>query len=202
MKYTQAQIQAGIKFLQNKNVDFEWDSGDDYDTTAHISIYVGGNRIWTDGTSLWNKNVVKGVKVENIGLTVTKYEDSDEDCGYYWSGGLSGTISYDGSGKDGTWYDGSDDDNNALINKIKHEQDSDGMIYTDDGFIANSIKYMEEHCDFDSKLLGDLLDFDYSEQGMQDDGAGKLDEDMDADFWKKCNDELVQFVNATQQEVA
>jgi len=201
-QYTQEQIQAGIKFLQNKNVEFYYDSGDDYDTTAHISIDVGGNRIWTDGTSLWNKNVVKGVKVESIGLTVTKYEDSDENCGYYWSGGLSGTISYDGSGKDGTWYDGSDDDNNALINKIKHEQDSDGMIYTDDGFIANSIKYMEEHCDFDSKLLGDLLDFDYSEQGMQDDGAVNLDVDMDADFWKKCNDELVQFVNATQQEVA
>jgi hypothetical protein len=202
MKYTQAQIQAGIKFLQNKNVDFDWDSDEDYDTTAHISIYVGGNRIWTDGTSIWNKNVVKGVKVENIGLTVTKYEDSDEDKGYYWSGGLAGTISYDGSGKDGTWYDGSDDDNNALINKIKHEQDSDGMIYTDDGFIANSIKYMEQHCDFDSSLLSDFLDFDYSEQGMQDDGAVNLDVDMDADFWKKCNDELVQFVNTQQQEVA
>jgi hypothetical protein len=202
MKYTQAQIQAGIKFLQNKNVDFDWDSDEDYDTTAHISIDVGGNRIWTDGTSIWNKNVVKGVKVENIGLTVTKYEDSDEDKGYYWSGGLAGTISYDGSGKDGTWYDGSDDDNNALINKIKHEQDSDGMIYTDDGFIANSIKYMEQHCDFDSSLLSDFLDFDYSEQGMQDDGAVNLDVDMDADFWKKCNDELVQFVNTQQQEVA
>jgi hypothetical protein len=202
MKYTQAQIQAGIKFLQNKNVDFDYDSSDDYDTTAHISIDVGGNRIWTDGTSLWNKNVVKGVKVESIGLTVTKYEDSDEDCGYYWSGGLAGTISYDGSGKDGTWYDGSDDDNNALINKIKHEQDSDGMIYTDDGFIANCIKYMEQHCDFDSSLLSDFLDFDYSEQGMQDDGAVNLDVDMDADFWKKCNDELVQFVNTQQQEVA
>jgi len=195
MKYTQAQIQAGIKFLQNKNVDFDWDSDEDYDTTAHISIDVGGNRIWTDGTSLWNKNVVKGVKVESIGLTVTKYEDSDEDKGYYWSGGLAGTISYDGSGKDGTWYDGSDDDNNALINKIKHEQDSDGMIYTDDGFIANSIKYMEDNCDFDSSLLSDFLDFDYSEQGMQDDGAVNLDVDMDADFWKKCNDELVQFVS-------
>jgi hypothetical protein len=202
MKYTQAQIQAGIKFLQNKNVDFDWDSDEDYDTTAHISIDVGGNRIWTDGTSIWNKNVVKGVKVENIGLTVTKYEDSDEDKGYYWSGGLAGTISYDGSGKDGTWYDGSDDENNALINKIKHEQDSDGMIYTDDGFIANSIKYMEQHCDFDSSLLSDFLDFDYSEQGMQDDGAVNLDVDMDADFWKKCNDELVQFVNTQQQEVA
>ena len=202
MKYTTAQIQAGIKFLQNKNVEFYYDSGDDYDTTAHISIDVGNNRIWTDGTSLWNKNVVKGVKVESIGLGVTKYEDSDEDKGYYWSGGLAGTVSYDGSGKDGTWYDGADDENNALINKIKHEQDSDGMIYTDDGFIANSIKYMEQHCDFDSKLLSDFLDFDYSEQGMQDDGAVNLDVDMDADFWKKCNDELVQFVNTKQQEVA
>jgi hypothetical protein len=25
---------------------------------------------------------------------------------------------------------------------------------------------------------------------------------MDADFWKKCSDELVQFVNTKQQEVA
>ena len=193
MKYTTAQIQAGIKFLQNKNVEFYYDSGDDYDTTAHISIDVGGNRIWTDGTSLWNKNVVKGVKVESIGLGVTKYEDSDEDKGYYWSGGLAGTVSYDGSGKDGTWYDGADDENNALINKIKHEQDSDGMIYTDDGFIANCKKYMAEHCDFDIALLDDLLDFDYSEQGMQDDGAVNLDVDMDADFWQHCNDELVKF---------
>ena len=193
--YTTQQIQAGIKFLQNKNVGFYYDNDDDCDTTAHISIDVGGNRIWTDGSSIWNKNVVKGVKVDSIGLTVTKYEDSDEDKGYYWSGGLAGTISYDGSGKDGTWYDGSDDENNALINKIKHEQDSDGMIYTDDGFIANSIKYMEDECDFNSKLLSDFLDFDYSEQGMQDDGAVNLDVDMDADFWKKCNDELVQFVS-------
>jgi hypothetical protein len=61
---------------------------------------------------------------------------------------------------------------------------------------------MEEHCDFDSSLLSDFLDFDYSEQGMQDDGAVNLDVDMDADFWKKCNDELVQFVNTQQQEVA
>ena len=205
-KYTREQVQAGIKFLQNKNVDFYYDNDDDCDTTAHISIDVGGNRIWTDGSSIWNKNVVKGVKVDSIGLTVSKYECDDDEYtdgkGYYWSGGLAGTISYDGSGKDGTWYDGSDDENNALINKIKHEQDSDGMIYTDDGFIANSIKYMEQHCDFDSKLLSDFLDFDYSEQGMQDDGAVNLDVDMDADFWIKCNNELVQFVNTKQQEVA
>ena len=205
MKYTQAQIQAGIKFLQNKNVEFYYDNDVDCDTTANISIDVS-ERIWTDGTSLWNNNVVKGVKVDCISLTVTKYETDDEEYGngkgYYWSGGLSGNIHYDGSGKDGTWYDGSDDDNNTLINKIKDEQDSDGMIYTDDGFIANSIKYMEEHCDFDSKLLSDFLDFGYSEQGMQDDGCVNLDVDMDADFWKKCSDELVQFVNTKQQEVA
>lgn len=188
MKYTTAQVEQGIKFLQNNNVNF------DYDTTAHISIDVGGNRIWTDGTSLWNNKVVKGVKVENIGLTVTKYEDSDEDCGYYWSGGLSGTVSYDGSGVDGTWYDGADDNSDTmLINKQKDMQDSDGLIYTDSGFIANCKKYMAEHCDFDSKVLGDFLDFDYSEQGMQDDGAVNLDVDMDADFWQHCNDELVKF---------
>ena len=184
MTYTQAQLAAGKKFLQNNNVEFYYDAEDGYDATAHISIDVGGNRIWTDGTSIWNNNVVKGVKVDCISLHVSKYEDDSEDTGYYWSGGLAGTISYDGSGKDGTWYDGSDDENNALINKIKNEQDSDGMIYTDDGFIANCIKYMEEHCDFDSTLLSDFLDFDYSEQGMQDDGAVNLDVDMDEEQLK------------------
>jgi hypothetical protein len=182
MTYTQAQLAAGKKFLQNNNVNFDYDGGDDYDATASISIDVGGNRIWTDGTSIWNNSVVKGVKVDCISLIVSKYEDDDNT--HYWSGGLAGTISYDGSGKDGTWYDGADDDSDTmLLNKIKSKDDSDGMIYTDDGFIANSIKYMEEHCDFDSTLLSDYLDFDYSEQGMQDDGAVNLDVDMDADFW-------------------
>ena len=69
------------------------------------------------------------------------------------------------------------------------------MIYTDSGFIDNSIKYMEEHCDFDSKLLSDFLAFDYSEQGMQEDERVNLDVEMDGDFWIKCNDELVKFVN-------
>ena len=64
------------------------------------------------------------------------------------------------------------------------------MIYTDDGFIANSIKYMEEHCDFDSTLLSDFLDFDYSEQGMQDDGAVNFDVDMDGDFWLAVKEDM------------
>ena len=189
MKYTQAQIEAGIKFLNNENVHI--DTAELEDNVVNISIDVG-KRIWTSGDSIWNNGVVKGVKVGYISLIGT-YEDWDEDA--YWSGGLAGNITYDGSGKDGTWYDGSDDENNTLINKIKNEQDSDGMIYTDSGFIDNSIKYMEQHCDFDSKLLSDFLAFDYSEQGMQEDERVNLDVEMDGDFWIKCNDELVKFVN-------
>ena len=187
MKYTQAQIQAGIKFLNNANVHM--DTAELEDNVVNININVG-KRIWTSGDSIWNKGVVKGVKVGYINLVSEWYDLMDDP---YWSGGLAGTITYDGSGKDGTWYDGTDDENNVLINKIKNEQDSDGLIYTDSGFIANSIKYMEQHCDFNSKLLSDFLDFDYSEQGMQEDGAVNLDVALDGDFWIKCNDELVKF---------
>ena len=187
MKYTQAQIQAGIKFLNNANVHI--DTAEIEDGVVSININVG-ERIWTDGTSIWNNNVVKGVKVGYINLVSTWYDLMDDA---YWSGGLAGTITYDGSGKDGTWYDGTDDENNVLINKIKNEQDSDGLIYTDEGFIANSIKWMVDNCDFDAKLLEDLLDFDYSEQGMQDDGAVNLDVTLDGDFWMHCNDEVVKF---------
>ena len=192
MKYTQAQIEAGIKFLNNANVHI--DTAELEDNVVNININVG-KRIWTDGTSIWNNGVVKGVKVGYINLVSEWYDKYENDEDNYWSGGLAGTITYDGSGKDGTWYDGADDGNNVLINKIKDEKDSDGMIYTDSGFIANSIKYMEQHCDFDAKLLSDFLAFDYSEQGMQDDGAVNLDVEMDGDFWIKCNDELVKFVN-------
>ena len=190
MKYTQAQIEAGIKFLNNANVHI--DTAELEDNVVNININVG-KRIWTDGTSIWNNGVVKGVKVGYINLVSEWYDKYENDEDNYWSGGLAGTITYDGSGKDGTWYDGADDGNNVLINKIKDEQDSDGMIYTDSGFIANSIKYMEQHCDFNSKLLSDFLDFDYSEQGMQEDGAVNLDVALDGDFWIKCNDELVKF---------
>ena len=86
-----------------------------------------------------------------------------------------------------------------LINKIKNKQDSDGMIYTDTIFIENAIAYMEDECDFDSKLLKEFLDFDYSEQGMQDDEMVNLDVEMDGDFWIKCNDELVKFANGVEK---
>ena len=187
MKYTQAQIQAGIKFLNNANVHI--DTAELEDNVVNININVG-KRIWTSGDSIWNKGVVKGVKVGYINLVSEWYDLMDDP---YWSGGLAGTITYDGSGKDGTWYDGADDENNALLNPKKDEDDSDGLIYTDSGFIANSIKYMEQHCDFNSKLLSDFLDFDYSDQGMQQDGDVNLDVALDGDFWIKCNDELVKF---------
>ena len=188
-KYTTQQVQAGIKFLSNANVnlDIENDGGD---KQVVFNINVGNNRIWTSGDSIWNKGVVKGVKVSGIQLVGTWYGGANEK---YWSGGLAGSILYDGSGKDGTWYDGADDENNALLNPKKDEDDSDGLIYTDGGFIANSIKYMDEHCDFNSKLLSDFLDFDYSEQGMQQDGDVNLDAHVDGDFWIHCNDELVKF---------
>ena len=113
-------------------------------------------------------------------LLVHKEIDDDEALGYYWSGGLSGSVHYDGSGKDGTWYDGGDVET-SLINKIK-DKESDGMIYGNGAFINNLQKYMIETCDFDKELL-QYLDFDYSEQGMQDDENVNLDVDLDADFW-------------------
>tara|TARA_Y100001936_G_scaffold244436_1_gene284809 strand:+ start:458 stop:1057 length:600 start_codon:yes stop_codon:yes gene_type:complete len=191
-KYTTQQVQAGIKFLSNANVTFEVEHDGD-ERQVHLHIHTPqGTRFWTSGDSIWSdKGVKKGVLIEGIGMCAT-YTDYEKDN--YWSGGLAGNINYDGSGKNGTWYDGSDDENNALINKIKNKEDSDGMIYTDYGFIENAFKYMEEHCDFDSKLLREkFLDFDYSEQGMQDDGNVNLDVDLDGDFWIHCNDELVKF---------
>ena len=174
MKYTQAQIQAGIKFLNNANVHI--DTAELEDNVVNININVG-KRIWTSGDSIWNKGVVKGVKVGYINLVSEWYDLMDDP---YWSGGLAGTITYDGSGKDGTWYDGGDVET-SLINKIK-DKESDGMIYGNGAFINNLQKYMIETCDFDKELL-QYLDFDYSEQGMQDDENVNLDVDLDADFW-------------------
>ena len=189
-KYTTQQVQAGIKFLSNANVEIEIEHDGD-ERQVHLNIATPeGTRFWTSGDSIWNKGVVKGVKVSGISLIAT-YMNYYADP--YWSGGLAGSITYDGSGKDGTWYDGADDENNALLNPKKDEDDSDGLIYTDGGFIENAFKYMEQHCDFDSKLLSDFLDFDYSEQGMQEDGDVNLDVALDGDFWIHCNNELAKF---------
>ena len=103
---------------------------------------------------------------------------------------MVGNIHYDGSGLDGTWYDGNDVANNTLINKIK-DVESDGMIYGSTAFINNLKKYMVEKCDYDMDLQK-YLDFDYSEQGMQDDELVNLDVECDADFWLHVIDTMQQ----------
>ena len=183
--YNTQLVEKALKFLNNANVSFDTHVEDDM-KQATMCIDVNNNRIWTGGNSLWNVGVKKGVKVDYINL-IADYDFDDK----YWSGGLAGTIAYDGSGKDGTWYDGADVENNTLINKIKNEQDSDGMIYTDAEFIKNAFAYMVEQCDFDMELQ-QYLDFDYSEQGMQDDGYVNLDVDLDGDFWMYVQAQMQQ----------
>ena len=195
-KYTLAEVQAGIKFLQNANVSYEYDKDDE---KLYFDIPVN-KRIWTSGDSIWgNGKVVKGVKVSNLSLIAqsSKQMFAEEDWAMlkeedlYWSGGLTGNAYYDGSGKDGTWYDGVDDPS-ALINR-NPSKESDGLIYTDDGFVENLKKYMEEECDFNRKLLEKYLDFEYSEQGMQAEETVNFDVDCDGDFWQHCASELVKF---------
>ncbi len=179
MQYNTTHVKLAKTFLANKNVEVYFD---DERTEFSISVDVNNNRIWTDGNrGLWS-TVAKGVKVRHANFLVTKDEDDEE-----WSGGLAGSIHYDGSGEDGTWFDGGDVET-ALINKTK-DKESDGMIYTDTAFLVNLQKYMEEHCDFDMQLC-EYLDFDYSEQGMQDDEYVNLDVECDADFWLYVIDEM------------
>ena len=202
-KYTKEEIQAGVKFLQNKNVNFDYDK-DDMQISFNIDV---GCRIWTDGSSIWSRGVVKGVKVSALSLNATHSKemyaeedwDSLKDEDLYWSGGLTGYAHYDGTGKDGTWYDGVDDES-ALINR-NTSKESDGLIYTDNGFTKNLLKYLRDECDFETHLvdLTKYLDFDYSEQGMQTEESVNFDVDMDGDFWIKCNEELTKFAVGEEQ---
>ena len=202
-KYTKEEIQAGVKFLQNKNVDFDYDK-DNMQISFNIDV---GCRIWTDGSSIWSRGVVKGVKVSALSLNATHSKemyaeedwDSLKDEDLYWSGGLTGYAHYDGTGKDGTWYDGVDDES-ALINR-NTSKESDGLIYTDDGFTKNLLKYLKDECDFETHFvdLTKYLDFDYSEQGMQTEESVNFDVDMDGDFWIKCNEELTKFAVGEEQ---
>ena len=194
-KYTREEIEAGVKFLQNENVNFDYDKED---MQIWFSINVGC-RIWTDGSSIWSRGVVKGVKVSDLSLMAQHSKehyakedwDSLKEEDLYWSGGLTGYAHYDGSGKDGTWYDGVDDAS-ALINR-NTSKESDGLIYTDDGFVKNLQKYFSDYCDFDTHLLEKYFDFSYSEQGMQQEESVNFDVDLDGDFWIKCEEEIVKF---------
>jgi len=186
MTYTQAHIELGKKFLQNNNVNMDYDRDD-----KRISFAIDVNdKIWTSGDSIWSETKAKkAVAVESLSLcaSYTDYEDDN-----YWSGGLDGYAYYDGSGKDGTWNDGEEytlEEKGGFINGIKKEGTGDGYIYTDDGFVANLEKYLTEKCDFD-KALFDYLGFEYSEQGMQSAGAVNFDVDMDGDFWLAVKEDM------------
>jgi hypothetical protein len=197
MQYTQQHKELAKKFLRNANVDFNYDADD-----MRISIGIDVNdRIWTDGTSIWSDTKAKkGVKVDSLSLCAThsKMSYAEEDWkdltaeDLYWSGGLDGYCYYDGSGTDGTWNDGEEytlEEKGGFINGIKREGTGDGYIYTDDGFTANLEKYMVEQCDFDRALF-DYLSFDYSEQGMQSEGAVNFDVEMEGDFWLEVQEEM------------
>ncbi len=179
MQYNKTLVKLAKTFLANENVEVYFDEAR---TEFSICVDVNNNRIWTDGNrGLWS-TVAKGVKVRHANFLVS-YDDGDNT----WSGGLAGTVHYDGSGEDGTWFDGGDVET-ALINKTK-DKESDGMIYTDTAFLNNLFKYMVKHCDFDMDLQ-EYLDFDYSEQGMQDDEYVNLDVDLDGTFWLYVIDEM------------
>ena len=66
------------------------------------------------------------------------------------------------------------------------------MIYTDSGFTENLLKYMQHECDFDCSFtkLNKYLDFDYSEQGMQDYESVNFDVEMDGAFWIACYEQM------------
>jgi len=197
MQYKQAHIEMAKKFLANENVGFDYDADE-----MRISFGIDVNdKIWTSGDSIWSETKAKkAVAVESMSLCAThskmSYAEEDwkdlEADDLYWSGGLDGYCYYDGSGKDGTWCDGEEytlEEKGGLINGMKREGTGDGYIYTDDGFTANLEKYMIEKCDFD-KALFDYLNFEYSEQGMQSEGAVNFDVDMDGDFWLAVHNEM------------
>ena len=198
MQYKQAHIELGKRFLQNENVNLDYDvdvneytdGTEGRDEHLRFSIDVG-ERIWTDGTSIWSDTkAVKGVLVDSMGFTATRYSDDENEND--WSGGLAGGAYYDGTGKDGTWDDGEEytlEEKGGLINGMKREGTGDGYIYTDDGFVANLENYLVEKCDFDRALF-DYFSFEYSEQGMQEAGAVNFDFDCDGDFWLAVKEDM------------
>lgn len=199
MQHNTQHIALAKRFLANENVNMHYDREE-----MRISFAINvEDKIWTSGNSIWSETKAKrAVAVESLNLNATHskmhYDESEwkglaaEDL--YWSGGLDGYCYYDGTGKNGTWCDGEEytlEEKGGLINGMKREGTGDGYIYTDTGFVDNLQKHMTEQCDFDAALW-DYLDFDYSEQGMQEAGAVNFDVDMDGDFWLAAQAELAE----------
>ena len=188
MQHNTQHIALAKRFLANENVNMDYDREE-----MRISFAINvEDKIWTSGDSIWSETKAKrAVAVSSLSLSAS-YTDYDDDN--YWSGGLDGYCYYDGTGKEGTWCDGEEytlEEKGGFINGIKREGTGDGYIYTDTGFVDNLQKHMTEHCDFDAALW-DYLDFDYSEQGMQQEGAVNFDVDMEGDFWLAAQAELAE----------
>lgn len=147
--------------MLNKNVTITKLDNGDISFTLLVS-----KTFKTSGGGYWS-NIVKDVVVHSI--TQTLSEDGGEADDGYWCGDLA--VNYDGSGKNGTWFDGSDlQQNGGLLNKLKAD-DSDGLIYTDNGFMQ-ALHAELIAAGFDSKAVEDI---GYSEQGMQEDGRVSCD---------------------------
>ena len=136
----------------------------DGDANEYNFVVEFNQPIITSGDGLWS-SAVRAVKVKNFGIWFSTDGD-DGDAGDFY-------VTYDGSGKDGTWNDGANLENNGtLLNVIKDEAASDGLIYTDTGFIESVREVMKGLGEFDDSVIDDI---GYSEQGMQEDGRVSFD---------------------------
>ena len=116
----------------------------------------------TAGDGYWS-DVIKNVRVTEMGTYVSKVNEGDEDDAYYCDGDFY--VLYD----EATW------DNSV-----------DGLIYTDSAFLANVQDFMRDvllRMEVDDDVANELVaDINYSEQGMQDDGRVSFDAYALAEF--------------------
>ena len=147
------------------------DNGDvEFKLVVNKIFKAGGDGIWSA--------VSKDVLVHSITQTINKDEKRREG---YWHGDMG--VNYDGSGKNGTWNDGTSIQSGTLLNTLK-ASDSDGLIYTDKGFMK-ALHAELIAAGFDEAIVKDI---GYSEQGMQADGRVSCDAYMFGDMiWKHVN---------------
>jgi hypothetical protein len=110
----------------------------------------------TAGDGYWS-DVVKNVRVTDIGMYISTKNEADEgDEACYYDGDMY--VCYD----EATW------DNSV-----------DGLIYTDSAFLANvqdKVRDVLVQLNIDEASINEAVgDINYSEQGMQDDGRVSLD---------------------------
>lgn len=122
----------------------------------------------TAGDGYWS-DVVKDVRVTDIGMFVTTENTADE-------------------GEEASYCDA---DMYVLYDEATWDNEVDGLIYTDSAFLANVQDKLRDTflqmgiSDADANMLAGSVS--YSEQGMQDDGRVSLDAFEVADYLRKFN---------------